>query len=173
MADVTNLIQTKVEDRELIIERIFDAPRELVFNAYKVPEYLKQWWGPKGWSLPVCEMDFKPGGVWFYCMKCEDEAQGEYYGMESCGKAYFEEIEEPEKIVVIDRFADSEGNLAENMPAAHITYQFEDYDGKTKLISRTQYETKEALKTVLDMGVIEGMTQTLNRLEELLMELKK
>lgn len=91
-----NKMISRVEnDTVLVLERVFNAPRELVFKMFKEPEHLKHWWGPKGWELPVCNIEFRPGGVWHYCMKCFDRNQGEFYGMESWGKAVYKEIVEP------------------------------------------------------------------------------
>ena len=156
----------KVEGPELIMEREFKAPRGLVFRTFSEAEHLKQWWGPRGWTLTVCEIDFRPGGVWHYCMKCVDENQGDFYGVESWGKAIYKEIEAPEKIVYVDYFSDADGNEAEGMPAPLITMSFIEQNGYTKLISRALYDSAEALKAVLDMGVEQGMGQTLDRLEE-------
>lgn len=61
------------------------------------------WFGTKGWPLTVCNIDFRPGGVWHYCMKCVDESQ-EYFGQESWGRAVFNEIVELERIVLLDTF---------------------------------------------------------------------
>lgn len=102
-------------------------------------------------------------------MKCDDESQ-EHFGQESWGRAVFNEIVEPERIVYTDAFSDAEGNVNENMPEARITLDFVEQDGKTKLISRTQYATEEAVKSVLDMGVIQGITQTWDQLADFLAE---
>ena len=167
-------VTSRVEsERVLVLERIFDAPRELVFQMFKEPEHLKHWWGPKGWELPVCNVDFKPGGVWHYCMKCEDRSQGEFYGMESWGKGVYKEIVEPEKIVYTDYFSDAEGNVDESMPATEVTNEFIDLGGKTKLVSRSEYVSAEALKTVIDMGMLQGITETWDRLNEHLLSLKQ
>ncbi|MFE0558790.1 SRPBCC domain-containing protein [Paenibacillus sp. NPDC058910] len=165
---MTNQMITRVEGQVLVLERVFNAPRELVFKVFTDGEHLKQWWGPRGWEVTVSKMDFRPGGSWHYCMKCLDKKQGDFYGMESWGESVYQEIEEPEKIVYIDYFSDAEGNIAEGMPATTVTMSFEEQDGKTKLISRAVYESPEALKTVLDMGMEEGITQTWDRLEEYL-----
>ncbi|RTR34083.1 SRPBCC domain-containing protein [Robertmurraya yapensis] len=157
---------SKVEGNVLILEREFDAPKELVFKAFSEPEHLKQWWGPRGWTVPVCNVDFRPGGVWHYCMKCVDENQGDFFGMESWGKGVYEEIIQDEKIVYRDYFSDAEGNEAEGMPSTRVTLLFEEQDGKTKLINRAEYDSSEALKTVLDMGMEQGITETWDRLEE-------
>ena len=140
--------------------------RELVFQMFKEPEHLKRWWGPRGWETPVCTIDFRPGGVWHFCMKCEDETQGDFYGMESWGKAVYKEIIEPEKIVYTDYFSDEEGNVNTSMPASEITMDFIDLGEQTKLVSRTEYESAESLKNVMDMGMLQGITETWDRLNE-------
>lgn len=61
---MTNQMLSKVEGNVLTLERVFNAPRELVFQAFSEAEHLKQWWGPNGWSIPVCNVDFRPGGIW-------------------------------------------------------------------------------------------------------------
>lgn len=158
---------SRVEDGKiLVLERVFDAPPELVFKAYKDPAELKHWWGPRGWELPVCKMDFRQGGVWHYCMKCMDASQGDYYGMESWGKAVFQEIHEPRQIVYVDYFADAEGRANEAMPSTRVHLDFVNMDGRTKLVSRGEYVSPEALKTVLDMGMLAGIGETWDRLEE-------
>lgn len=157
---------TKVEGQELVLERIFNAPRELVFQAFSKAEHLKHWWGPRGWTLTVCNIEFRPGGIWHYCMKCIDENQGDFYGFESWGKAVYQEIVEAEKIVYTDYFSDAEGNEAEGMPSTEVTLTFVEHEGKTKLVSRGKYASPEALKTVMDMGMEQGITETWDRLEE-------
>jgi uncharacterized protein YndB with AHSA1/START domain len=170
----SNEMSSRVEnERVLVLERVFDAPRNLVFSMFSEPEHLKHWWGPNGWELPVCEIDFRPGGTWQYCMKCTDRSQGEYYGMESCGKALYKEIVESAKIMYSDYFTDAEFTINENMPATEVTLEFVEVDGKTKLINRAEYVTAEALKTVMDMGMLQGITETWNRLETRLKEIKK
>ena len=61
-----------MKDRELIITRVFDAPRDLVFKAWTEPERLAQWWGPEGFALPFLELDMRPGGAWRACMRGPD-----------------------------------------------------------------------------------------------------
>ena len=168
-----NAMVSRIEnDRVLVLERVFDAPRDLVFKMFKEPEHLKRWWGPKGWELPVCNIDFRPGGVWHYCMRCVDPSQGDFYGMESWGKCVYKEILEPERIIYTDYFSDAEGEINESLPSTEITMEFIELDGKTKLINRAEYAFAEALKTVMDMGMLQGITKTWNRLEELLIEVK-
>jgi len=160
----------KAEGRELVIERVFDAPRQLVFEAFSKAEHLKRWFGPKGWPLTVCNLDFRPGGVWHFCMKCVDESQ-EFFGRESWGKVVFREIVAPERIVYIDAFSDAEGNVNEDMPVALVTMEFEDFEGKTKLINRVEYPTEDKLKLVMEMGVTQGIASSWEQLDDLLAEL--
>ncbi|MDF2960386.1 MAG: ATPase [Paenibacillus sp.] len=163
---MSNKMISKVEGNELILERVFDAPRELVFKAFSEAEHLKHWWGPRGWTLTVCNVDFRPGGVWHYCMKCIDENQGDFYGYESWGKAIYREIVKSEKIVYVSYFSDADGNEAEGMPSSQVTMTLVEHEGKTKLVSRAQYASAEALKTVMEMGMEQGITETWDRLAE-------
>lgn len=130
-----------------------------------------RWFGPKGWPLVVSNLDFRVGGVWHFCMKCTGES-AQYYGMESWGKAVYHEIVAPERIVYTDSFADAEGNVIKDMPETVVTMTFLEHEGKTKLISHALYATDEALKTVVDMGMIDGITSTWDNLEEFLTENK-
>lgn len=164
-------MKSRVENEKvLVLERVFNAPRELVFKMFKDPEHLKHWWGPRGWELPVCKMEFRPEGVWHYCMKCVDKNQGQYFGMEAWGKGVYKEIKEPERIVYTDYFSDADGNINKSLPATFVTMDFIDQGGKTKLVSRSEYVSAEALKTVMDMGMLQGITETWDRLEERLKE---
>jgi uncharacterized protein YndB with AHSA1/START domain len=140
------------------MERIFDAPRQLVFSAFSECKHLTHWWGPKGWTLPVCKMDFRPGGVWFYCMRGPA-------GEDACGKATYREIVEPERIVYTDAFADAKGNVLEEMPQMLITVTFAEQNGKTKLTNRVQFASAEDLEATLAMGMVEGANETWDRLE--------
>ncbi|UZJ78532.1 SRPBCC domain-containing protein [Fictibacillus sp. KU28468] len=168
----TNPLKTAVEGQVLIMERTFNAPRTLVYQAFSQPEHLSKWWGPKGWETEIRKFDFQPGGVWFYCMKCMDKNQGDFYGQESCGKAVYQEILAPEKIVYKDYFTDGEGNEMEGMPEMLVTLEFAEYDGATKVIIRTQFATEETLQQVKDMGVVEGFSSQMERLDDLLEQLQ-
>lgn len=146
---------------ELIVERVFDAPRELVWKAWTEPERLAHWWGPRGWATTTYEMDVKPGGVWFYCMRGPE-------GMESWCKTHYQEIVEPERLVYLDTFSDPQGNLAEGMPHILITTEFTEHSGKTKVTSYTKLASVEDLDTLLKMGVKKGLIETWDRLAEYL-----
>lgn len=167
-----NKMNTKVEGRELVMERIFDAPRDLVFKTFSKSEHLAAWWGPAGWETENRQFEFEPGGVWHFCMRCADKNQGDLYGQESWGKAVFHEIVEPEKIVYTDSFSDAEGNTMEEMPSIQITILFVEHEDNTKLIVRSQFASAEALQQVMDMGVVQGFSSQFDGLDDLLKALQ-
>jgi uncharacterized protein YndB with AHSA1/START domain len=129
-----NADQDKNEEA-LIITRIFDAPPELVWKAWTEPERLRRWWGPKGFTSPVCKIDLRMGGEYFNCMRSPE-------GQDFWSKGVFRDIVAPARLVMTDSFADKEGNT---VPASYygmsgdwplemlITVTFEAYEGKTKL----------------------------------------
>jgi uncharacterized protein YndB with AHSA1/START domain len=125
----------KDRDAEPLITRVFDAPRELVFKAWTEPERLKRWWGPKGYTTPYCEIDLRPGGIIFYCMR-SPEAR-DYWG-----RGVFREIVVPERIVLTNSFADAQGNVVSSTHYGMspewpletlLTVTFEEEAGKTRV----------------------------------------
>ena len=129
---------TTSTERELVIERIFDAPRELVWKAWTEPEALVRWWGPKAFTTPICKTDLRVGGAFLYCMRSPE-------GKDYWGAGVYREIAPPERIVYTDSFADEKGNV---VPATYygmsedialemlVTVTFEEHEGKTKLTLR-------------------------------------
>ena len=95
--------QTAVAGPGIVITRVFDAPRELVFAAWTRPEHLLRWWAPKGCSTPHCKVDLRPGGSFHYCMRTPE-------GRDIWGLGVYREIVAPERIVYVDSFADAQGN---------------------------------------------------------------
>ncbi|WP_409304867.1 SRPBCC domain-containing protein [Peribacillus sp. SCS-155] len=165
-------IKWTVDGRNLVLERVFVAPRELVFRAFSNPELLQAWWGPKGWQTEIHKFEFKPDGIWFYTMTCMDKKQGDFYGQESRGKAVYHKITPPETIIYTDTFADEEGNSVDGMPGMLITMNFIEQEGKTNVISNSQFASVEQLQQVIEMGVIERYSSQMDRLEILLKELQ-
>ena len=122
----------------LVIERIFDAPRELVWRAWTEPERMMRWWGPNDYSCPSCEIDFRVGGAWLGCMRSSE-------GQEIWSTGVYREIVPLERFVITDSFADADGNV---VPATHygmpadipmemlVTVTFEDLGGKTRMTLR-------------------------------------
>ncbi len=160
----TQTVETK--EKAIIFTRTFDAPRELVFETYTTCEHLMNWWGPRTWPLNYCKMDFRPGGTWHYCMKGPNE------GDESWGIAKYKEIDEPEKIVYNDYFSDKDGNINSDMPAFDTIITFSKDGNKTIVKVVSEVGSKEEVDKLVEMGMIEGFTETWDRLEEHLEEMK-
>lgn len=148
---------TTVEERDVVLERTFDAPRQQVFEAFIDPEKVVKWWGPKGWMTEVYKMEVKPGGTWHYCMRGPE-------GKESWGKAVYHEVNPPEKLKYTDAFADAEGNTVKDMPETVVTVDFVDFEGKTRLVSRVEFASTADLENVLAMGLVQGIDETWDRL---------
>ena len=89
---------------EFIISRVFDAPRERVWKAWTEAERLKQWWGPKGFTVSHCTVDLRPGGVMLYCLRSPE-------GDDMWGKFVYREIVKPEKLVFVVSFSDEKGGI--------------------------------------------------------------
>jgi uncharacterized protein YndB with AHSA1/START domain len=157
--EATGKTRTRVEGREFIVERAFDAPRALVWRAWTEPERLRQWWAPRGWSLPFCELDLRPGGVWRYGMRGPE-------GEESWGKAVYREIVPPERLTFVDSFTDAAGAPIDRMPTLDFSVEFTERDGGTIVISRVRFASESDLRAVLDMGMVEGMTESWDLLAE-------
>ncbi len=149
---------------ELVITRVFDAPRELVFRAWTEPEHFVRWWGPNGFTTPVCKIDLRPGGVWHVCMRSPD-------GRDYWSKGVYREIVAPERIVSTDFFSDAAGHrvppaqygLPADWPAEMLlTVTFAEQDGGTRLTVRQS--VPEALAR--SIGAVEGWNQSFDRLAE-------
>lgn len=166
--DISNRLISRVEERELIMERIFEAPRELVFRAFSEPKHLVSWWGPRGWETTNYTFGFKPDGVWHYCMQCTDKNQGEFYGQKLWGKSIYHEIDVPEKIVYTDIFSDEKGNISDNMPGNLVTLTFLEYKRKTKFVMRYQLGSSQSPEEIRDSGFVHGLDSSFNRLDEFL-----
>jgi len=160
-------VQVASKDRELTITRMFDAPPELVFEMWTSCEHLKHWWGPKEWPMVECRLDFREGGEWHFCLRGPND------GDESWGKAIYKEIREPEKIVYEDYFSDKDGKINNEMPGMLITVEFIAQDGKTKQINTTRFDTAEMRKKIEEMGVVEGMSSSMDRLDEYLAKIQE
>ncbi|WP_199329131.1 SRPBCC domain-containing protein [Coleofasciculus sp. FACHB-1120] len=149
--------------REIVITRVFNAPRELVFKAWTDPEHVAQWWGPKGFTTKVTELDLRPGGKSRYVMIGPD-------GTEYPGKGVFREIVPLERIVTTDEFDEGfEKVVNADLPKGMVmTVLFEDMDGKTKLTLRIVHESAEDRRKHEEMGVIGGWNSSFDCLDEFL-----
>ena len=110
-------------ERELVITRVFDAPRPLVFKAWTQPEHLVRWWGPQGFTTPSCTMDVRPGGAFRLCMRSPE-------GTDHWLRGVYREIVEPERLVCTWAWEDAEGKPGHE---TLLTVSFADHGGKTKL----------------------------------------
>ena len=99
-----NTTSTKPASVPFVISHVFNAPRELVWKAWTERECLMQWFGPKGVTIPVAQLDLRPGGMFHYCMRMPD-------GKEMWGKFVYREIVPPEKIVLVNSFSDAQGGI--------------------------------------------------------------
>ena len=155
------------ETQRMVVTRVFDAPRELVWKAWTDPRYVMQWWGPKGFTAPVCRMDFRVGGTFLCCMRAPD-------GQEFWNGGEYHEIVLHEKIVASMYFADSKGNKVEPdlygieheaIDGAHDVVLFEDLgNGKTRL-TLLGNETMESAK---ESGQVEGWNQILEKFADVI-----
>ena len=152
-------MEIETAEKVLTIRRVFDAPRELVFETFTTCDHLANWWGPREWPLASCQMDFREGGIWSYCMQGPE-------GQLSCGKALYQRIQQPELIQFEDYFTDEAGQVNPEFPSSVSTYQFTEQGDQTLFTGRTEYREAADLQKVLEMGVVAGMTETLDRLEE-------
>ena len=162
---------TAPSDLEFVITRVFDAPRKLVWKAWTERERLMRWFGPKGFTMRAATLDFRPGGVFHYCLRSPD-------GQEIWGKFVYREIAAPERIVLVNSFSDEKGNLTHHpmsptWPLEMLsTTTFTEHDGKTTITVRwaplnaTEFERKTFEAGHESMQ--KGWTGTLDQLAEYL-----
>ena len=154
MKNTGTLKVTAPTDREIVLTRIFDAPRAMVFDAFTKPELLKRWFGPRGWSLDVCEVDLKVGGKWRFVMRGLD---GTSMGM---GGVYLE-IAPPERLVSTESFDDYPGESV-------VTTVLVEEHGKTTMTGTLLYQSKEIRDAVIKSGMEHGAGESYDRLAELI-----
>jgi len=145
-------------DREIVVTRVFEAPRGLVFDAYTKPELVKRWLlGPDGWSMPVCEIDLRAGGKYRYVWR--QDSDGKEMGM---GGAY-REVVRPERFVATEKF-DEAWYPGEAVDTIVLTEQA----GKTTLTQTILYDSRETRDAVLKSPMQRGMAMSYDRLERFL-----
>ncbi|MDQ1702104.1 MAG: hypothetical protein QOF57_1356, partial [Frankiaceae bacterium] len=138
--------------REIVATRTFDAPRELVFDAYTSPEHLPHWMtGPSGWTMLVCEIDLRPGGAWRFGWRKEDGTEMELHGV-------YEEVVRPERIVNTESWG---GDWPDTLNTLVLT----ETDGLTAMVSTSLYPSREARDAALGSGMKEGMNISYDRLD--------
>jgi uncharacterized protein YndB with AHSA1/START domain len=154
MKNTGTLKVTTRGDREVVMTRVFDAPRHLVFDAFSKPELLKRWFGPRGWSLVVCEVDLKVSGGFRFVLRGPD---GKEMGM----RGVYREIVPPERSVHMESFDDYPGE-------SQVTGVFIEHGGKTTLTVTVLYPSQEVRDIVLKSGMEHGAAESYDRLAELL-----
>ncbi|HSZ05229.1 MAG TPA: SRPBCC family protein [Solirubrobacteraceae bacterium] len=144
-------------DREIVSERVFDAPRDRVFAAYTDPELIPRWWGPRRMTTVVQEMDVRPGGAWRFVAHDPD---GRALGF----RGIYREVSPPERVVQTFEW--------EGMPGHVIidTVTFEALDGRTKVTTKSLFHTTQERDGMLASGMEGGLTESHERLAELLAE---
>jgi uncharacterized protein YndB with AHSA1/START domain len=160
-------------DRDFVITRVFDAPRALVFRAWTDPRHMARWWGPHGFTNPVCELDVRPGGAWRIVMRGPDGAAHPARGV-------YREVAEPERLVLTidhselsDEWHDAVSpgrDRGKGRPALEglLTATIEERGGKTTLTIRVRFESAEVRERLEKIGMAEGWSQSLERLREVL-----
>src|SRR5688572_28259174 len=148
-------------DTEIQMSRLFDAPRRLVFEAMTQPEHVKEWWGRlgDGYSVPVCEIDFRVGGAWRFVNR-HPQGEAAFYGE-------YREIDPPGRVVFTEIF--------EAFPDAVsvVTAELKEEGGKTRLIATVRYPSVEVRDMVLGTGMANGASISYDRLEDLVAELQR
>lgn len=151
--------------KDLIITRTFDAPVELVWEAWTTPKAYKKWWGPKGFTCPYCELDLQVGGKFLGCMRSAE-------GKEFWSTGTYKKIEPMKKLVCTDSFADEKGNVVsashygmEEFPMELLmTVKFEEINSKTKMTLRHEgFPEGETLEQARD-----GWNQSFDKMAEYL-----
>jgi len=152
---------TPPSDQEIRMTRLFDAPRRLVFEAMTKPEHVKRWWGRlgEGYSVPVCEIDLRPGGAWRFVNR-HPKGEVAFYGE-------YREITPPSRLVfteIFEQFPDS---------VSVVTADFTDEGGKTRFTATVRYPSLEVRDIVLASGMARGAGISYDRLEDLVAELQR
>ena len=158
MMNTGTLKITTPTEREIVMTRVFEAPRSLIFDASTNPEHLPRWMlGPDGWTMPVCEIDLRPGGAWHFVWRRSD-------GTEMGMRGVYREITPPERVVSTESWG---GNWAETLNTLVLTEE----DGKTTVTNTVLHPSKEARDAALKTGMKEGVSQSFDRLAHYLASL--
>lgn len=145
-------------DREVLILRVVDAPRRVVFDAWTKPQHVRKWMlGPEGWTMPVCEIDLRPGGSWHYVWRKSDGTEMDMTGT-------FREVVPPERLVHTEQWGPQ-------WPETINTLVLTESGGQTHMALTVTYPSKEARDAALKTGMKDGMDVSYARLDQLLKEL--
>lgn len=149
---------TTPTDREIHVERVFDAPRDQVFAAFTDPKLIPEWWGPRDTTTVVDQMDVRPGGSWRFVVRNSD-------GSETGFRGTFREITPPVRVVQTFEWEGMPGYVSVD------TATFEDLGDRTKVTTTSLFHTTEERDGMLESGMERGMNESFARLDELLARL--
>jgi len=151
---------TLPSDREIVMTRVFNAPRELVFRAHVDPALIPQWWGPRGNTAVVEKLDARPGGAWRFVVRRDDgSGQVAFFGE-------FREVKPPERFTWTFGFDGLQG------PPGLETYVFAEHAGRTTLTATAYFDSVEARDGLLASGMEGGANESAERLDDLLARLQ-
>ena len=152
---------TLPNDRDVVVVRAFNAPRKLVFDAWTKPALLQRWMlGPPGWSMPVCEMDVRPGGK--FTWRWRSDKDGSEFGF----TGEFREVVRPSRTVHIERY--EPGDVGGEMGEALVTTVLVEKNGVTTQTMTIRYESKAVRDAALKTGMTDGMEQSFQKLDAVL-----
>ncbi|MCL4305591.1 SRPBCC domain-containing protein [bacterium] len=162
MSTALEKMRVEIKDREIVFTRMFDAPRQMVWDAFTKKEHLLAWWGPHGFTNKDCRVDLKPGGQFTITMVGPDG--GDYPCL-----FIFEEIVPIEKLVMMDKVIEGDfWGPGGPPPDSRTTVLFEDHGDRTKLLMISTFETNEGRDKIVAMGAAEGWAQSFEKLDEML-----
>jgi uncharacterized protein YndB with AHSA1/START domain len=152
---------TTPSEQEIRLTRLFDAPRSLVFEAMTKPEHVRRWWGQlgDGYSVPVCEIDLRPGGAWRFVNR-HPKGEAVFYGE-------YREITPPSRLVFTEIYAPYPDTVS------IVTSEFTEEGGKTRLSVTARYPSIDVRDMVLGTGMARGAALSYDRLEDLVAELQR
>jgi uncharacterized protein YndB with AHSA1/START domain len=145
----------------ITVVREFDGPRQLVWDCHTKRELLDRWFAPKPLATKTKHMDFRAGGYWHYAMITPDDQK--YWS-----RLDYKTIDPIDGYTALDGFCDEAGMVSPDMPRSDWEVAFADQNTRTVVTTVVQYASAESLKAVIDMGMKDGMTSTMERLDELL-----
>ena len=146
---------TTPSELEIVMTRVVDAPLALVFEAWTSPEHLPNWMtGPEGWTMPVCEVDLRPGGAWRFVWRRDDGSEMEMSGL-------YREIAPPERLVSTESWG---GDWPETVNTVVLTEE----NGRTTITQTVTYPSLEARDAALQTGMKEGVSISFDRLADYL-----
>jgi uncharacterized protein YndB with AHSA1/START domain len=157
MADTEFVIEPGRQD--IVITRVFDAPRDVVFKAYTDPDLVPKWWGPRRYETIVDRMDVRPGGQWRFLNR---DVDGTEYGF----RGVYHDIVAPERVVQTFEFEGAPGHVA--LESLTLT----ETDGQTKAVAQSVFQSVEARDAMVQSGMQEGARETWDRLTELIDSLR-